>query len=414
MNQFEQCLGRYAKLIVSHGLNVQPGQLVNIATEPVHKDFVLLVASECYRAGAKYVDIVYSDPRAQRLRVEEAEIETLEFVPEYFSPKIDYIVDNNCANLKLIGSEFPEALSGVDPNALNRAQMALRKASKYLIEDGIGKSKIHWTVAAAATPGWAKRVHPELSSEAALEKLWQEIFSICRVDTDDFLERWKQHNDLLQSRAKLFTEMKIKTLHFTGPGTDLKVGLSPKAIFKGGGENGPLGVEFEPNLPTEEIFTTPDWRQTEGVVRATRPFLVNGKLIENLEMTFAAGRVENFRASSGSETFGAYINSDEGASRLGEVALVDISSPVYQSGSVFEEILFDENAACHIAVGMAYKFCVDGGTSMSKEELEEIGCNASMVHTDIMISSEEVDVFAETHDGKKHKIIENGLWLSAG
>jgi aminopeptidase len=206
--------------------------------------------------------------------------------------------------------------------------------------------------------------------------------------------------------------LKIEKLRFLGPGTDLTVGLSDIAIFKGGTEQSPSGMQFEPNLPTEECFTTPDYRKTEGTVSATRPVYINGKLVEGLKMTFTAGEITDFSARSGESTFKEYISSDEGARRLGEVALVGIDSPIYQSGLVFQEILLDENAACHIAIGSAYKFCLSGGEKLSSEELANVGCNESCVHTDIMISSEEVDVVAVAFDGTEHSILKSGKWDS--
>ncbi len=205
--------------------------------------------------------------------------------------------------------------------------------------------------------------------------------------------------------------MKIRQLHFTGPGTDLKVGLSEKALFKGGSDSGPSGAHFEPNIPTEEVFTTPDARMTEGTARATRPFYINGRLIEGLEMKFSGGVLVDFSAKEGEETFREYVSSDEGAKRLGEVALVGTDSPIFASGLVFQEILFDENAACHIAVGSAYKTCIEGGEDLSEEALAAIGCNESTVHTDMMISSEEVDVSAITYDGVEKPLIKSGAWL---
>ena len=205
--------------------------------------------------------------------------------------------------------------------------------------------------------------------------------------------------------------MKIKELHFTGKGTDLTVGLSENAIFKGGTDESPRGVPFEPNIPTEEVFTTPDYRVTRGRVQTTRPFLINGKLITDLSLEFTDGEISSFSATNGEDTFREYINSDEGSKRLGEVALVGVDSPVYQSGLVYQEILFDENAACHIAVGSAYKFCIDGGDTMTKEELTAIGCNESTVHTDMMISSEEVDVTAKTYSGETVELIKAGKWV---
>ncbi len=409
---FQEKLKTYATLIVRHGLNVQPNQVVNISTEPIHRDLAVLIAEISYQQGARYVSIDLADHRLGKIRLDHSTKENLSYVPQYLSVKYDELVSTQAANLKLIGSEDPNVLESADPQAVNIVRLHQRLALQHFYDEGIGRSKVHWTVAAAATPAWGKNIYPELSPEAACAKLWDTIFTICRADTPNCLARWQEHNTLLQARAKRCTEMQIKEIHFTGPGTDFIVGLSPKAKFKGGGELGPRGVEFEPNLPTEEVFTTPDWRMTRGTVQTTRPFMINGKLITNLKLQFADGLITEFSADSGSETFRAYIESDEGAKRLGEVALVGIDSPVYQSKAVFQEILFDENAACHIAIGSAYKFCLEGGAQMSKEELTALGCNESSVHTDMMISDKNVDVVATTRNKDTIQLIKSGAWVN--
>jgi aminopeptidase len=283
---------------------------------------------------------------------------------------------------------------------------------KRFYDEGIGKSLVQWSVAAGATTGWAKKLFPELSDDEALEKLWDILFAICRVDNPNYLDLWKAHNANLHRRAKALSELGVERLHFTGPGTDLVVGLSNAAIFKGGTDASPSGVSFEPNIPTEECFTTPDYRMTEGRVSATRPVYINGKLVEGLTMTFKEGEIVDFSAEAGAATFEEYISSDEGARRLGEVALVGIDSPIYQSGLVFQEILLDENAACHIAIGSAYKFCLKDGERLDEDELRSLGCNESCVHCDIMISSEEVSVAATGFDGSEYPVLVNGQWAS--
>jgi aminopeptidase len=407
---FQEKLRTYAELLVVHGLNVQKGQIVNISTEVIHRDFAYTIAEVAYEKGARYVNIDLSEPRLAKLRLLQSEEEDLKYVPSYLEPKYRELVDTTAANIRIIGMEDPDLLSEMDPKRINTVRMQQRLALKYFYDEGIGKSKVHWTVAAAATPRWGQKLFPELKEEEANERMWDAIFSACRADKANCLELWQKHNTLLQDRAKMLTEKKIKLLHFKGPGTDLKVGLSERAIFKGGRDMSPRNVEFEPNIPTEEVFTTPDYRVTEGSVQATRPFLVNGKLIENLRLEFKNGSISSIKADSGEETFREYVSSDEGASRLGEVALVGIDSPIFQSGLIFQEILFDENAACHIAVGSAYKFCIEGGDTLTETEAVSIGCNESSVHTDMMISSEEVDCLAETYSGEKIQLINKGCW----
>ena len=408
---FQTKLQRYAELIVKHGLNVKKGQIVNIGAEVAHRELAYQIAKASYKQGAKFVNIDLNEPRLIKDRIENSTDEDLKFVPSYISVKYDEILENTGANIRITGMEDSEILSSLDPKKINTMRMQTRLALKKFYDEGIGKSKVQWTVVAGATTQWGKRIFPDLAEKEAEAALWEAIFKACRADKENCLELWKEHNSKLHHRAKSITAMKVKELHFTGPGTDLKVGLSKRAIFKGGSDTSPRKVEFEPNIPTEEVFTTPDYRETNGKVKATRPFLINGVLIKDLEMEFKNGILVNFKASAGQDTFKAYIDSDEGAKRLGEVALVGIDSPIFQSGIIFEEILYDENAACHIAIGSAYKFCIEGGDSLTEEQAAEIGCNESSVHTDMMISSPKVDCVATTYEGKKVELIKAGAWV---
>lgn len=410
MSDFHTLLKRYAELIVVHGLNVQPGQIVNIGTEVIHRELAYLVGEAAYERGAKFVLLDLADPRLARKRLDCNSDQDLDYVPSFVPVKYDELLENVGANVRISGAEEPDLFGDVDPKKMNALQLPQRKALRRFYEEGIGKSKVHWTVAAAATPKWGMKVFPGTSPEEGEMKLWDAIFRACRVDKENCLELWAEHNEKLRARAEMLTKRKIRELHFTGPGTDLIVGLSERAIFKGGRDLSPRGVEYEPNLPTEEVFTTPDYRKTSGRVRATRPFFINGKLIEGLSLRFEKGEIVEFHAERGEETFSSYVHSDPGAKRLGEVALVGVDSPIFQMGHIFQEILFDENAACHIAVGFAYRFCIDGGATMSAEELDSIGCNDSHVHTDMMISSEEVDVLARFYDGSELRVIESGMW----
>jgi aminopeptidase len=407
---FEQCLDRYARLLVIHGANIQPGQIVNVSGEVAHREFALLVAQEAYKAGASSVILDLAEPRLQKFKLDTVKEEYIGYVPKHVSTKFQQILDDQGATIKLIGPEFPLLLADSDPKRVNAERKAYFQAVKSFYEEGIGKSKVHWTIGAVATPAWAKRVYPELNEKDALSALWQELFKIVRVENDNFLEVWEEHNRKLHLRSETLNKLKIKQIHFKGPGTDLLVGISPRARFKGGTDVGPRGVPFSPNIPTEECFTTPDFRMTSGTVRATRPFLVNGVLIDGLSLVFEKGEIVSFEAKKGSDTFREYISSDIGAKRLGEVALVGVDSPIFRSGRIFEEILLDENAACHIAVGSAYKFCIEGGENLSESEALEIGCNESMVHTDMMISSEEVDVSAILSSGETVEIMKSGEW----
>ncbi|MCB1148550.1 MAG: aminopeptidase [Chlamydiia bacterium] len=410
---FEEQLQTYAELIVKHGANVQKGQDLYITSEPIHRDFVALLVETAYKAGARTVIVDLADPLMQRLRILHSQSpDYLSHVPEFIPYKFDQMIPSQAASIRILGSEEPDLLEDLDAAALNGMQLAVRKKLKNFYEQGIGHSKVQWTIAAASTPKWAEKVYPGLNSEEANRRLWDDILKMCRADKPDCLELWQKHNDTLQRRARKLTELKIDALHFVGPGTDLLVGLSDKARFRGGSDKGPRGASFEPNLPTEEVFTPPDWRRTQGFVRATRPFLINGVMIRDLKIHFDKGEIVEFSASEGEKTFREYIGSDPGAKRLGEVALVGVDSPIYQTGKIFEEILFDENAACHIAVGFAYHFCIEGSAGMSLEELDATGVNTSHVHTDMMISSEEVDVFARMRNGDEVPLLKKGQWVS--
>ncbi len=410
---FDQLLDNYAALVILYGLNVQPGQVVHIQGEMIHRDFIFRCAKTAYKAGAKYVAVDFIDPYLTRLRLLDTPSEEgLKYVPPYIAKKFDDIVVSNEPLLRIIGSEAPDVLADINPKDVNTVAIHYRNAIRRFYEEGIGRSKIQWNLAAAATPAWAKKLFPELSDQEALKTLWGHIFKICRVDRPDFIALWQEHNKKLKERAAVLTSLKIKELHFEGPETDLRVGLTPHSIFRGGGDKSSYGFLFEPNIPTEECFTTPDWRKTEGYVKTTRPYFLNGVMVEDLVLHFREGEIVDFSAKQGENTFKEYISSDEGAKRLGEVALVGIDSPIYQSGVVFRETLFDENAACHIAIGMAYRFCIEGGTAMSNEELDTLGCNNSNVHSDMMISSEEVDVIATTYNGERIVLIHQGHWVN--
>lgn len=410
--EFDLLLDNYAELLICHGLNVQEGQVVNVQGEMIHRDFIFRCVKAAYKRGAKYVGIDFIDPFLTRLRlVQSNSPEYLKYVPEFITKKFNDMVDHSETILRILGSEAPDVLVDLNPKLVNSLNFNYRNSIRRFYDEGIGRSKVQWNLGAAATVAWAKKVFPELSDSEALHKLWGHIFSICRVDQPNFLDLWSNHNAKLKARAKALTELKIKELHFEGPGTDLKVGLSNQALFIGGGDKTPQGIAYEPNIPTEECFTTPDWRKTEGHVRTTRPFFMNGVLVKGLRLVFKAGELVEFSAEEGQQTFEEYISSDAGAKHLGEVALVGIDSPVYQSGTVFRETLFDENAACHIAIGSAYRFCLQGGPVMSDEELDKLGCNFSNVHSDMMISSEEVDVTATTYGGERIVLLHQGQWV---
>ncbi|MGE4619481.1 MAG: aminopeptidase [Planctomycetota bacterium] len=410
----EDSLQRYAELIVRKGCNVQPGQTLYLTADALSCDFAVKVVEAAYEVGARFVHVSLVDERFHKARIEQSQEEFLDHVPRHVPVRMDEAVDDQGATVRIVGAGDPSVLSGLDADRSNRCRIAHHKAVQRFFEEGIGRSAVQWCVASAATIGWAETIFEDLKGEAARDELWRHLLKIVRADRADCLNAWDEHNAALKRRSVALNRLDLERLHFTGPGTDLKVGLSVRARFEGGGAKSQRGQEFIPNLPTEEVFTTPDWRMTEGKVRVTRPFLVNGTLVENLRMEFDQGVLVDFDASAGADALRSYVDSDEGARRLGEVALVGIDSPVYQSGHVFREILLDENAACHIAVGNAYKSCLDGGVDLNKEQLDEIGYNSSTAHTDMMISDEKVDVTGISRSGDEVELIRGGAWVLEG
>lgn len=410
-NSFDISLKKYAQLIVEIGANVQPGQIVEISAELIHRDLAYEVCDAAYKRGAKHVILLLNEPRLACSKITHSSPEHLDFVPKYYPEMYKEIVDEVGVVIAIEGEEMPGIYSSLDQTKFNRSRYARAKATKFF-HDALSNNKVHWCVVAGATPAWALKVYPEHNEATAIEKLWDDIFLFSRVSTDENpVDSWKKHIATLDARAKLLNNYQASKLHFTGPGTDLQVALSEKAIFCAAQSLSPRGTPFVANLPTEEVYTTPDWRGTQGVVSATRPFLVMGTMVEELVLTFDKGEIVDMKAKAGCDAFKAYVESDPAGKRLGEVALVGIDSPIYQSGKVYGEILFDENAACHVAVGSAYRSCLRDGDTMDEKALEAIGCNDSTIHTDIMISSPKVDVAAVLTDGRAVKLIMDGKWV---
>lgn len=407
----DRALDRYAELLVVRGANVQPGQTLQLTCDAEVRDFAVRIVEAAYERGARIVQLDLVDERSSRARISRCREEFLDFIPRHVPVRFDELVEDQGATIRLVGSEDPDCLSGLDPMRSNRSRLAGHRAAKRFYEEGIGLSQVQWTVAAAATAGWGRKLFPGTEDEVARRSLWESLLKIARADREDCLEAWDQHNKILTERGQALDGLSLDQLRFQGPGTDLTVGLSTRSRFEGGSAKAARGVDFIPNIPTEEVFTTPDWRRTSGTARVTRPFLVNGTLVEELTARFEDGVLVEHQAKSGGDVFEAYIDSDEGARRLGEVALVGTDSPIFQSQLVFGEILLDENAACHIAVGNAYKSCLAGSEKLDESELEAVGFNKSSAHTDMMISDETVDVIGIDSQGREITILEKGAWV---
>ncbi|MFN8108675.1 MAG: aminopeptidase [Thermoleophilia bacterium] len=395
-------MARLAELAVRVGANVQPDQVVTMGCQPGQVDMARQVADAAYRAGARFVDVVWHDPVVKRSRVRHAPQDTLGWVPPWYTQRAVHQGDTGGATIALSGPTAPGVFDDVDPArlALDRLPSVREQTEAALA------GKLNWTVVPCPTPAWAAMVHPGLAPEAALDLLWADIAHVCRLDTDDPVRAWRERAEQIVASADALNRRRIDALHFVGPGTDLTVGLFGGSRWLGGTQRRPDGLEHLPNIPTEEVFTTPDPRRTEGVVSATMPLELAGTLVEGLRVTFREGRAVDITADRGAEVLRGRAATDEGAARLGEVALVDGSGRIGPLGRVFLDTLLDENAASHIALGGAYPAGVDG----PEREL----ANVSDIHIDFMIGGPEVTVSAVAADGTESPLLRRGEWVAAG
>ena len=399
-------LRAYARLLLKTGVNLQPGQKLDVGWEPAHLPFVEVLTDEAYSLGAAYVNARLVTPSLTRRRALHSSPEHLDFVPGWLTPYWEELVRDDWAVVALTGAEDPAVMEGVDSGRLGRLQAAVGGRRRAYLE-AMTKSKFCWNVAAFPTNGWAQQV---LGRQAVAADLWAVLVPILGLDEPDPAASWQRRIAVLARRRALLNDLAIDRLRFTGPGTDLTVGLMPRSRWSGGDETAINGRRFSPNLPTEEVFTTPDWRRTEGTAACTRPVEVMGAEVENARFTFREGRVTTFQATKNQDVLGRYLTQDAQADALGEVALVDASSRIFQSGRIFHNILFDENAACHIALGSGYPDAVEGGRELDAEALKALGCNISQVHTDFMIGGPEVSVEAITSSGRTVTIMEKGTF----
>ena len=405
---FEEKLQKYAELIVKVGVNVQPGQEVVLYINVDQQQLAHLIVKEAYKAGAGKVMIKWSDTFAQREFLEHASDEFLENVPEFAKEEAQYIADHRCCRISVM-SEDPGAFGGIDQKRVAAYQSANGKALMP-VRQATQNNDLSWTVVAAASPAWAERVFPDLKGEAAVDRLWEEIFKTTRIDREDPIQAWKDHDAKLHEKEDWLNKEQFSALHYTSPRTDLTIGLPESHVWEGGGSKNAAGIEFMANMPTEECFTAPDNRRIDGYVTSTKPLSYAGNILENMKFTFKDGKVVEATAEKGQAVLDHLLETDEGVRSLGEVSLVPDPSPISQSGITFFNTLFDENASDHLALGAAYPFNVQGGTKMSEDQLKARGINFSQAHVDFMVGSADMNIDGIKKDGTIVPVFRNGDW----
>jgi aminopeptidase len=394
----DRLITRYADLIVRAGANVQPGQPVRVTTELGNEQLLRAVNERCYEVGATFVDAQYLDPHVRRSRIVHAPLETLGTYPRWVAEGALGLGRERAAHIWLSGSNERHLLDDVDPARIGRWRPPGARESVQTTND----RTVNWTVAGAPSVGWARDVYPELDGEEALARLWEDVAYMARLDAEDPVAAWRERTGELRQAAARLNEERLDAVRFSGPGTELTVGLLPGSIWKGGGETTVDGIEHIVNLPTEEVFTTPDPERTEGVVRATMPLELFGARIDGIEIRFEGGRAVSIDAERGADVLRGRTQADEGAARLGEVALVDGATRVGRRGRVFLDTLYDENAASHIALGGAY------ASAVADEDRERM--NDSVIHVDFMIGGDDVAVTGVARDGREFPLLQDGRW----
>lgn len=404
--EFDTLLGKYADVVVHIGLNLRKGQRLLIRGILDDAPLIRKVTESAYKAGAVYVDVFFTDERLTRLRFEHADPETLTEVPNWLYARYEEYYQRMDAELA-ISSADPELLAGVSPDLIATYRKAMMQKMEPLRKY---QNSTNWCVVSTASPAWAKKVFPNLPVQEAQEKLWAEIFASCRIHADDPVAAWNKHIADLKKYRTYLNEQHFTALHYQAPGTDLTIGLPEKHLWQGAQAEFKNGITGIPNLPTEEVFTTPHKDRVDGVVSATMPLNYAGMLIKGIQLNFENGRAVKVNAKSGEESLRKMIETDENACRLGEVALVPNSSPISQRKILFYNTLFDENASCHIALGNSYRDTIVGGEDMTEEEFAAQGGNKSLVHTDFMIGSDGLDIDGIRADGSRAPVMRAGEW----
>jgi aminopeptidase len=407
--EFGRKLDRLAEVAVHAGLGLAPGQELVVTATVEAIPLARLITEHAYKAGASVVTTLLTDEQSALLRFRHGRDSCFDTAPSWLYEGMAQAYRNGAARLAIAGND-PSLLSEQNPEHVSRVNRATSKAYRPALEL-IARHEINWTIVANATPAWAAAVFPELPQDEAMAKLWNAIFAASRADQPDPLAAWKEHDANLHARAKRMNQKRYAALHFHGPGTDLRVGLADNHLWLGGGTTARNGRYCIPNIPTEEIFTTPHKDRVEGRVTSSKPLSYQGTLIEEISVRFEAGKIVEAHAARGDQVLQRMIETDEGARRLGEVALVPFSSPIASSGLLFMNTLFDENAACHIALGQAYSTCVEDGDSLPPEQLAMRGANTSLIHVDWMIGSNRMDVDGVSAAGNLEPVMLAGEWI---
>ncbi|NTY00330.1 aminopeptidase [Deinococcus sp. JMULE3] len=411
-SDFQTRLARYAELLVRTGVNLPQGGRVRISALVEATELVRLVARAAYRAGAQDVRVTYLDPHLNLALYEDGTDDAVQYLPAWFAQEAEAMVADGYAAIGIIG-EDPSLLAGVDAGRIASRSKATAQAMRR-VSEASGSFRVNWTVGAMATPAWAARVYPDLPQEEAVARLWDDIFTVTRADQPDPVAAWDAHLTRLERLTTHLNGRQYAAVHLRSDlGTDLTVGLARNHVWQGGAETAQNGVRGVPNLPTDEVFTAPHRDRVDGVAVASKPLSARGQLIEGIRMRFEGGRAVEVSATRGEDTLKALIATDDGAARLGEVALVPASAPVAQTGTLFLNTLFDENAASHIALGRCYPTNVQGGTDPAT--LKDAGGNDdSLIHVDWMIGTPATDVDGITHDGTREPLMRAGEWVIEG
>ncbi|KAA1036597.1 aminopeptidase [Macrococcus equipercicus] len=406
---YEEKVKKYAELVVKVGLNVQPGQRVVLNADIDAIDFVRELTRASYAAGAKEVIQKLSDGPSLQMKYEHAPIDVFETVEQYRIDETNAYVAERIANLKIY-SQTPELLKQADPAKIAASAKALGEANRDYAR-AVGRYDFTWSIVAFPNTAWAELVFPDLKGEEARMKLLDEMIKAVRVDQEDPVEAWRLHNEKLNEKARVLTDKGYDKLHYKSERTDVEIGLNKGHIWLGASAVNADGVEIQVNMPTEEVFTSPDFRRVNGVIGNTRPLSYNSAIIDDFKLTFKDGVVTDFEAGQGYEVLKNMLDSDDGARRLGEIALVPDDSPISNSGVLFYNTLYDENASCHVALGRSFPNAIADGKSLSKEELTARGMNSSIIHVDFMIGGPDLSIDGVKEDGTSEPVFRNGNWV---